>query len=262
MDTVLSERRGAVLIATLNRPEKLNAFNQAMHEGLAAALAEAEADRSVRAVVLTGAGRAFSAGQDLSDRMAPAGGQAHDLGDTLERLYNPLVRRIRALPLPVVVAVNGVAAGAALNVALACDIAIAARSATFLEPFANLALVPDAGGTFTLPRAIGSARARAMALLAQKIDAETAERWGLIYRTVPDDALTEEAMRIADRLAELPTNGLARIKRAFDAAEHNGFDAQLDLERDLQREAGRDPDYAEGVAAFIEKRSPRFADRS
>jgi len=261
MDTVLTERRGAVLLVTLNRPDKLNAFNEAMHSALAAALGEAEDDRTVRALLLTGAGRGFCAGQDLSDRMRGEGDDPPDLGDTIDRLYNPLVRRMRALPVPVVCAINGVAAGAGLNVALAADVVVAARSATFLEPFANLGLVPDAGGTFHLPRAVGTVRARAMAMLAERIDAETAERWGLVYRVFDDDALMEEATRMAGRLASLPTDGLAAMKRAMDAGATNTLDAQLDVERDAQRLAGRHPDYAEGVAAFVEKRRPNYRGR-
>ena len=259
MDPVLSERNGPVLRLTLNRPDKLNSFNEAMHRALLDGLEEAAGDKSVRAVILTGAGRGFCAGQDLGDRAGDTG--PPDLGDTLERLYNPLARRIRTLPVPVVAAINGVAAGAGLNVAIACDIIIAARSAVFLEPFANLGLVPDAGGTFTLPRLVGSARARAMAMLAEKIDAETAERWGLVWRVVDDSALGEEADRIAARLARLPTDGLAAMKHAFDAAETNSFSEQLDVERDLQQAQGRHPDYSEGVAAFLAKRAPNFRGR-
>ncbi|WP_108659016.1 2-(1,2-epoxy-1,2-dihydrophenyl)acetyl-CoA isomerase PaaG [Acuticoccus kandeliae] len=261
MDTVLTERRGAVLLVTLNRPDKLNSFNEDMHHALAEAIGLAESDTSVRAMILTGAGRAFSAGQDLSARHNPGGAFELDLGDTLNRFYNPLVRRLRALPVPVVVAINGVAAGAGLNVALACDIVIAGRSAIFLEPFANLGLVPDAGGTFTLPRLVGSAKARAMAMLAEKVDADTAERWGLLYRVYDDDELMGEAMKIAERLAALPTVGLSLMKRAFALGESATLDAQLDHERDLQREAGQHPDYQEGVAAFVEKRKPRFIGR-
>lgn len=261
MTEVLTERRGAVLSVTLNRPDKLNSFNEAMHTALGTALGEAETDKAVRALILTGSGRAFSAGQDLSDRMRGDGDAPPDLGVTLDRHYNPLVRRIRALPLPVVVAINGVAAGAGLNVALACDVVIAARSASFLQPFANLGLVPDAGGTFTLPRAVGTIRARAMAMLADRIDAETAERWGLVYRVYPDDELMAEAHRMADRLAALPTDGLAAMKRAFDAGATNSLHMQLDVERDAQRSAGLHPDYREGVAAFVEKRKPSYRGR-
>jgi len=261
MEPVLKERQDAVLRVTLNRPDRLNAFNEAMHAALAAALAEAQDDKSVRAVILTGAGRGFCAGQDLGDRVMGEGDGPPDLGETLERFYNPLVRRLRALPVPVVAAINGVAAGAGLNIALSCDVVLAARSATFLEPFANLGLVPDAGGTFALPRAVGMVRARAMALLADKVDAETAERWGLVYRVVDDEALAGEADSIAGRLARLPTDGLAAMKRAFDFAAGNDLDAQLDAERDLQRAQGRHPDYAEGVSAFMEKRRPAFRGR-
>ncbi|MEM8550962.1 MAG: 2-(1,2-epoxy-1,2-dihydrophenyl)acetyl-CoA isomerase PaaG [Pseudomonadota bacterium] len=259
--TVVSERSGAVVTLTLNRPNKLNSFNEEMHNELAAAFAQVADDKSVRAVILTGAGRGFCAGQDLSDRAMGEGAAPPDLGETLERLYNPLVRRIRTLPLPVIAAVNGVAAGAGLNVALACDIMIAARSAVFLEPFANLGLVPDAGGTFTLPRAVGSARAKAMAMLAEKVDAQTAERWGLVWRVFDDETLMGEAHAMAQKLAALPTDGLAAMKRAFDQGATNTLDAQLDLERDLQRAQGRHPDYAEGVSAFLAKRKPSFAGR-
>ncbi|MEM8665614.1 MAG: 2-(1,2-epoxy-1,2-dihydrophenyl)acetyl-CoA isomerase PaaG [Pseudomonadota bacterium] len=261
MDTVLTSRDGAVLTLTLNRPKALNAFTEEMHAALGSALAAAEDDKGVRAVVLTGAGRGFCAGQDLSDRVMGEGDAPPDLGDTLGRLYNPLVRRLRALPVPVVAAINGVAAGAGLNVALAADILIAARSAVFLEPFANLGLVPDAGGTFTLPRAIGEHRARAMCLLAEKVDAETAERWGLVYKVVDDDALAATAHEMAERLANLPTDGLAAMKRAFDAGATNTLSAQLDLERELQREQGHHVDYREGVSAFMEKRAPSFRGR-
>jgi 2-(1,2-epoxy-1,2-dihydrophenyl)acetyl-CoA isomerase len=189
-------------------------------------------------------------------------GKTPDLSDTLNRLYNPLVRRIRSLPFPVVCAVNGVAAGAGANIALACDIVLAARSAKFVQAFAKLGLVPDSGGTWFLPRLIGRARARGLALLAEALPAEQAEAWGLIWKAVDDQALMEEAHRLADHLAQQPTEGLAMSNRALDAAETNTLDQQLDLERDLQGRAGRTPDYAEGVRAFFDKRRPNFTGRA
>ncbi len=260
-ETVLVEDRGGYRVLTLNRPDRLNAFTVDMHRALAAALDEAKADPGCRAVVLTGAGRAFSAGQDLSDRVMGGGEGPPDLGETLDTLYNPLVRKIRLLPVPVVAAVNGIAAGAAANVAFACDIVFCARSASFLEPFARLGLVPDAGGTWSLPRLVGNARARAMAMLAEPVPAEQAEAWGLVWKVVEDEAFAAEIDAIGRKLAAAPTDGLALIKRAFEASATNSPDAQLDLERDLQREAGRHPDYAEGVAAFMEKRKPNFRGR-
>jgi 2-(1,2-epoxy-1,2-dihydrophenyl)acetyl-CoA isomerase len=253
--SVLVDRRDGWVSLTLNRPDRLNAFNEDMHGLLAAALAEAAEDEACRAVLLTGAGRGFCAGQDLGDR---AGGAPRDLGATLEAFYNPLVRRIRGMAKPVVCAVNGVAAGAGANLALACDIVLAARSARFIQSFAKIGLVPDSGGTFFLPRLVGEARARALAMLAEPVSAEEAEAWGMIWRAVDDARLGEEAERLAAHLAAQPTQGLALTKAALNASPGNGLDAQLDLERDLQRAAGRTPDYAEGVAAFVEKRAPRF----
>ena len=259
-DLILTDRREGYRIITLNRPDRLNSFNEAMHAALMTALLDAEADSDCRALILTGAGRGFCAGQDLSDRVFSPG-QAPDLSSTLERLYNPLVRKLRELQMPVVCAVNGVAAGAGANIALACDIVLAARSAKFIQAFAKLGLVPDSGGTWFLPRLVGRARARGLALLAEPLGAEEAQGWGLIWRAVDDGALMDEAHRLAAHLAVQPTAGLALIKRALDAAETNGLDAQLDLERDLQGEAGRMPDYAEGVSAFLAKRAPRFTGR-
>lgn len=253
---VLVARTGGVTVLTLNRPDKLNAFNAAMHEALRDGL-EAARSGSSRAVLLTGAGKGFCAGQDLGDRLAGGDGP-RDLGATLDRYYNPLVRAIRDLPVPVVCAVNGVAAGAGANIALACDIVIAARSARFIEAFARIGLIPDSGGTWFLPRLVGEARAKGLALLGEPIDAETAERWGLIWKAVDDDKLIDEATALAEQLAAGPTQGYARIKHALHAAALNDLGAQLDLERDLQREAGRTPDYAEGVRAFMEKRKPNF----
>jgi 2-(1,2-epoxy-1,2-dihydrophenyl)acetyl-CoA isomerase len=254
---VLIDRRPGYRVLTLNRPQRLNAFNDAMHEALAAAIAEAEADDNCRALLLTGAGRAFSSGQDLNDRVT-ASGEVVVPGEALERRYNPLVRKLRALRFPVVAAVNGTAAGAACNIALACDIVLAARSATFLQAFARLGLVPDAGGTWLLPRLVGQARARGLALLAEPLPAETAEAWGLIWKVVDDAALMPEAEKLCEHFAAAPTIGLGLIKRALDAAETNDLASQLDLERDLQREAGSTPDFAEGVRAFLAKRKPEF----
>jgi 2-(1,2-epoxy-1,2-dihydrophenyl)acetyl-CoA isomerase len=261
IETVLAEVRGGVLVLTLNRPERLNAFNPEMHAALRAGFDRARDDGSVRAVLLTGAGRGFSAGQDLGDRDPRAGGPPPDLGDTLERFYNPLVRAIRGLEKPVVCAVNGVAAGAGANLAFACDIVLAARSARFIQAFSRIGLVPDSGGTWWLARILGEPRAKALALTAEPLDAETAAAWGLIWRAVPDEALMDEAFALASRLAAGPTLGLGLTKRAIQAAGDNGLDAQLDLERDLQRQAGRSADYAEGVAAFLEKRKPEFTGR-
>jgi 2-(1,2-epoxy-1,2-dihydrophenyl)acetyl-CoA isomerase len=228
-----------------------------MHVALKKALDDAEGDSTCRALMITGAGRGFCAGQDLNDRLAKPG-EKIVLGVTLEQYYNPLIRRLRSLPFPVVAAVNGVAAGAGANIALACDIVLAAKSATFLQAFAKIGLVPDSGGTWFLPRLVGPARARGLALLADPLPAEKAENWGLIWKCVPDDELIGDANELCQRFATGPTYGLSLIKRALDAAETNDLSTQLDLERDLQRSAGTSPDYAEGVKAFMEKRSPKF----
>jgi len=258
--SVLLERHAGYSIITLNRPERLNAFNDAMLEALRAAIEEAAADESCRALMLTGAGRAFCTGQDLRDRLAKAG-ETVVLGAAQEAFYNPLVRRIRELPFPVVAAVNGVAAGAGCNVALACDIVIASLKATFVQSFARVGLIPDSGGTWILPRLVGDARARGLALLAQDLPAEKAASWGLIWRAVEDEVLIYEAKRVCEHFAMAPTQGLALIKRALNASPGNTLDAQLDLERALQREASLTPDYAEGVRAFLEKRKPKFTGR-
>ncbi|MBK5959307.1 2-(1,2-epoxy-1,2-dihydrophenyl)acetyl-CoA isomerase [Rhodoplanes elegans] len=255
--SVLVDRRDGWVRLVLNRPDRLNSFNEEMHKRLAAAFDAAGADEACRAVLLTGAGRGFCAGQDLSDRVGPA-----DLGATIDAFYNPLVRRIRALNKPVVCAVNGVAAGAGANIALACDIVLAARSAKFIQAFSKIGLVPDSGGTFFLPRLIGEARARALAMLAEPLPAEKAEAWGLIWKVFEDDALAAEAEKLVAHLATQPTVGLALTKQAFAASATNDLDAQLDLERDLQRKAGSTPDYAEGVRAFLDKRTPNFTGRS
>ena len=259
--SVLVDRRGAWSIVTLNRPERLNAFNEEMHRRLAAILDEAAADESCRALLLTGSGRGFCAGQDLSERAQGDGGPP-DLGATLEQFYNPLIRRLRTMRKPVVCAVNGVAAGAGANIALACDIVLAARSAKFIQAFARIGLIPDSGGTFFLPRLVGEARARGLALLAEPISADQAQAWGLIWQALDEEALRREAEGLTARLAAQPTQGLALIKEALNASGANGLDAQLDLERDLQRRAGRTLDYAEGVRAFLEKRPATFTGRA
>ena len=259
--TILYQAADGVAMLTLNRPDKLNVFNEAMHAELARALDRVEADPTIRAVLLTGAGRGFCAGQDLGDRVIGEGDAPPDLGATLDRWYNPLVRRICRLERPVVCAVNGVAAGAGANLALNCDIVLAARSAKFMEPFCKLGLVPDAGGTYILPRLVGAARARGLALLGETLTAEQAEAWGLIWRVVDDERLMDEALALARNLATQPTKGLGLAKRALLASASNSLDAQLDLERDLQREAGRTEDYREGVSAFMEKRPATFKGR-
>ncbi|HLI12536.1 MAG TPA: 2-(1,2-epoxy-1,2-dihydrophenyl)acetyl-CoA isomerase PaaG [Alphaproteobacteria bacterium] len=259
--TILDEVQDGYATITLNRPDKLNAFTAAMHGELRDALAKIADDDAIRAVLLTGAGRGFCAGQDLGDRVMAPGAAPPDLGGTLDSLYNPLVRSLRKLPKPVVCAVNGVAAGAGANIALACDIVLAARSAKFIQSFAKLGLVPDSGGTFFLPRLVGEARALALALLAEPLPAERAEAIGLIWKVVDDDKLMSEARALAANLAQQPTKGLALIKQAIHASASNDLDRQLDLERDLQRSAGRSADYQEGVRAFLEKRAPQFKGR-
>lgn len=258
--SVLVEKRGGYRVVTLNRPDRLNSFNAEMHGALMAALVEAEADTACRAVLLTGAGRGFSAGQDLSE-VQPKPGEPPNLSVTIDRLYNPLVRKLRALPMPVVCAVNGIAAGAGANIALACDVVFAGRSAKFLQAFAKIALIPDSGGTWFLPRLAGDARARGMALIGEPISAETAESWGMIWKCVDDAALMDEAHALCARFAAAPTGALAAIKSALDAAASNTLDAQLDLERDVQHQLGLAHDYNEGVVAFMEKRAPQFRGR-
>jgi 2-(1,2-epoxy-1,2-dihydrophenyl)acetyl-CoA isomerase len=258
MASVLVSFDSGVLSVTLNRPEKLNAFNPDMHKLLREAVERAVVDAQVRAVLLTGAGRAFCAGQDLSERDVSPGAAPIDLAVSLGSNYNPLVRKMCELPKPIVCAVNGVAAGAGANLALACDLVLAARSASFIQSFSRIGLIPDSGGTFFLPRLVGSARAMGLALLADKLPAEEAERIGLIWKVFDDDALQKEAKDIAVRLASGPTKGYGLLKKALRASGGNSLDAQLDLERDLQREAGFSADYREGVASFKEKRTPAF----
>jgi 2-(1,2-epoxy-1,2-dihydrophenyl)acetyl-CoA isomerase len=257
-DTILFERAEGIARITLNRPDKLNSFNVEMHEALRDALADVQADKSLRVLVLTGAGRAFCAGQDLSDRAVAPGGEAVDLGASIDKYYGPLVLALRRLPMPVICAVNGVAAGAGANLPLACDIVLAARSASFVEVFCKLGLIPDTGGTYFLPRLLGSARATALAMLGDKLSAEQAAAWGLIWQCVDDEQLAAETDKLARHFAQAPTLGLARTKQALQASGLNTLEAQLDLERDFMRELGHSADYREGVAAFMAKRAPRF----
>ena len=259
MSPVLVSNSDGVMTITLNRPDKLNAFVSAMHGLLRDAMTQAESDPAIRAVLLTGAGRGFCAGQDLSER--DMNDPKLDLGGGLDANYNPFIRRMRALPKPVIAAVNGVAAGAGANVALACDLVLAARSASFLQAFSKIALVPDCGGTYWLPRLAGMQRAMGMALLAERVSAEDAERWGLVWKVVDDAKLMDEANALARSLAAGPTHTYGMIKQALYASPRNTLEAQLDLERDFQREVGRHGDYREGVAAFLEKRKPAFTGR-
>ena len=260
-DSILTDRDGGLLSITLNRPDRLNALTTPMLESLNETLAAAASDDQVRAVLLTGAGRGFCAGQDLNDRSVAPGADRPDLGESLENGYNPVVRAMRAMPKPVVVAVNGVAAGAGANLALAGDLVYAARSARFIQSFARIGLIPDSGGTYFLPRLVGTARAFGLALLGESLPAEDAARWGLIWGAVDDDELVTVTTSVARGLAAGPTSGFARIKQAMNASGDNDLDAQLDLERDLQRAGGLSDDYAEGVAAFLAKRSPEYKGR-
>ena len=258
MASILVSVEAGIETITLNRPEKLNALNPEMHQLLRAALERAAVQPEIRVVLLTGAGRGFCTGQDLAERDVSAGAAPIDLSVSLGSHYNPLVRRLRALPKPIICAVNGVAAGAGANIALACDIVIAARSASFIQAFSKIGLVPDAGGSYFLPRLVGTARAMGLALLAEKLEAEQAVQWGLIWKVADDQQLATEANALAQRLASGPTKGYGLLKKAMYASSGNSLDAQLDLERDLQREAGYSEDYREGVTAFKEKREPRF----
>lgn len=260
-ETILLDMDAGIARLTLNRPDRLNSFTVQMHMDVAAALDRIEADDAVRVVVLTGAGRGFCAGQDLSDRAVAPGGDAVDLGSSVERYYAPLIRRITALPKPVIGAVNGVAAGAGANIALACDIVIAARQAKFIQSFANIGLIPDSGGTWVLPRLVGQARALGLALTGEPLSAETAESWGMIWKCVDDDALAGEVDALAARFAAGPTRGLAATKALIRQSSLQTLDRELELERDAMRELGFSHDYQEGVAAFMAKRKPHFTGR-
>ena len=244
---------------TLNRPKQLNSFNEQLHTELKQALQTVATDSSVRALLLTGAGRAFSAGQDLTERQqAPDTESKVELGVSLEKYYNPLILSLAEFPIPTLCAVNGVAAGAGANIALACDIVIAAESAYFLQAFAKIGLIPDSGGSWILPRLVGTARAKGLAMLAEKLPAAKAEQWGLIWKCVPDTELQQEAEKIALYLSEQPTKGLIMTRQAIAKSANNDLRAQLKLEQELQTAAGLTEDYNEGVRAFLEKRAPKF----
>lgn len=257
-ESILFQVEAGVAVITLNRPKQLNSFNPEMHKALKRALKQAEADDSVRAVLLTGAGRGFCAGQDLNDRNVNSGAEMPDLGESIEKYYNPLIKQISNMPKPVIAAVNGVAAGAGANIAFACDIVFAAQSASFIQAFCKIGLVPDSGGTWVLPRLIGSARAKALMLLGDKVTASQAQEWGMIWQCVEDEALIETAMSVANHLATQPTKGLGFIKHALNHSSENSLEDQLNMEKDLQRLAGQTDDYREGIAAFFGKRAPEF----
>jgi 2-(1,2-epoxy-1,2-dihydrophenyl)acetyl-CoA isomerase len=260
-ETILFDVVEGVATLTLNRPDRLNSFIPKMHEEIAAVLGMVESESSIRALLITGAGRGFCAGQDLNLRRDTAAGQEFDAGASIDRYYNPLVRRLKALKKPVIAAVNGPAAGAGANLALTCDIVIAARSASFLQAFCRIGLVPDTGGTWFLPRLAGSARAMGLMMLGEPLPAEKAAEWGLIWKVVDDATLMNEARTLAAKLAQGPTVGLGLIKQALNRSLENGLDEQLDLERDLQRVAASSADFREGVAAFLDKRPAKFTGR-
>jgi len=260
-ETIRLDVVDGVATLTLNRPDRLNAFTTQMHEEVRAALAKVKAGRAagvLRVLVLTGAGRGFCAGQDLADRAVAPGNAPVDLGESVEKNYKPLVLALRNLDLPVIAAVNGVAAGAGASLALACDLVFAARSASFIQSFSKLGVVPDTGGSWILPRLVGPARAFGLALLGEKLGAEQAEAWGLIWKCVDDEALMPTVQQVAASLAKGPTFGFAQTKKAIWASSTNDFETQLNLERDMMTVCGQSNDYREGVAAFIEKRTPQF----
>jgi 2-(1,2-epoxy-1,2-dihydrophenyl)acetyl-CoA isomerase len=247
-----------VAILRLNRPDALNSFTAAMHAEVREVLTLAAEDAAVRAVLITGNGRGFCAGQDLNDRAVAPGEAMPDLGDSVDRYYNPLIRLLTTMEKPVICAVNGVAAGAGANIALACDIVIAARKASFIESFSKLGLIPDSGGTWHLPRLVGMARAKGLAMLGPRVSAEQAEAWGMIWQVVDDDQLMATAQGLAEEMATQPTRGFGFTKQAFAASAANSLDEQLELEKELMRAAGRTHDYKEGVTAFLAKRAPVY----
>ena len=260
-ENILFQSGAGIARITLNRPDRLNSFTDAMHAELRDAMARVKGDASLRVLLLTGAGRGFCAGQDLSEREVPPGTEPVDIGATIERNYKPLVLGLQALPLPVICAVNGVAAGAGANVALACDIVVAAKSATFIQAFCRIGLLPDAGGTYFLPRLVGTARAMGLALTGDKLTAEQAAQWGLIWKCVEDAELQPVVEALLQQLAAAPTRALAAAKEALHASAGNTLRTQLDVERDLQQALGRSDDFREGVAAFRAKRPPCFSGR-
>jgi 2-(1,2-epoxy-1,2-dihydrophenyl)acetyl-CoA isomerase len=259
-DSILVQDNGDWVEITLNRPDRLNSFNDAMHVALRAAI-EGARDNGTRAILLTGSGRGFCAGQDLGDRDPSKMTGPPDLSKTILKWYAPLIRLIRSLEFPVICAVNGVAAGAGANIALACDIVLAATSAKFIQSFARVGLVPDAGGSFALPHLLGEARAKGLALTAMPLPATQAAEWGLIWKAIPDDDLMDEARTMAAGMAKGPTIGLGLTKQAIQSAATNTLDQQLELEAQYQKTCGESPDYAEGVSAFLGKRAPRFTGR-
>ena len=256
--TVLESTRASVRVLTLNRPAALNSFTAEMYDALPRALDAAAADSAVRAVVITGAGRGFCAGQDLNDQAMLGSG---DVGAGIERFIRPLALRVRSMPIPVIAAVNGVAAGAGANFALGCDFVLAARSASFVQAFIKIGLIPDCGGTWLLPRLVGRARALGLAMSADKLPAEEAQRIGLIWQCVDDAALMDSALALADKLAVMPCRALAETRRAIDDAMGLDYAAALSMEAERQGVLGRAPDAIEGIAAFVEKRAPNFSDR-
>ena len=256
-DTIIAENKGNWVEITLNRPDRLNSFNDEMHGALRTAL-ESARDNSARAVLLTGAGRGFCAGQDLGDRDPSKMDAPPDLGHTVRTFYAPLVRLIRSLEFPVVCAVNGVAAGAGANLALACDIVLASESAKFIQSFAKVGLIPDTGGSWHLPRLVGEARAKGLAFTAQPLAAKQAEDWGLIWKALPDDQLMTEARAMADKFANGPTLGLGLTKMCIQAAAIDTLSDHLEMEADAMKTCGESAEYAEGVSSFLEKRAPVF----
>jgi 2-(1,2-epoxy-1,2-dihydrophenyl)acetyl-CoA isomerase len=261
-ETVLYEKRGAVAVVTLNRPAALNSFTRAMHEALWAAFEQIQGDKSVRAMLLTGAGRGFCAGADLAEfdfEPGPDLVKRADPGPIIDKLFNPTVRKLMALRVPTVAAVNGVAAGAGVSIAMACDLAVAAPNASFIQAFSKIGLIPDAGGTWFLIKKLGLARAMGCAMLGDKVPAKDAKEWGMIWDVAPEgEDCVAAAMKLSERVATLPTKALVETRKLLRAAASNELDAQLDLERDTQSALGKTHDYFEGVGAFLQKRAPQF----